>query len=53
MSHEIEANFVADWSNPDNECSCCTAFDPETGFCSEAKCEVPPNGHCDFFQSRD
>ena len=53
MSHEIEANFVADWSNPDNECSRCTSFDSATGFCSEAKTEVPPNAHCDFFQSRD
>jgi hypothetical protein len=53
MSHEIESNFIAEWSNPDNECSHCTSFDEENGYCSEAKCEVPANGHCDFFQSRE
>jgi hypothetical protein len=53
MSHEIEANFIADWSNKENECLRCTGYDAETGFCSEAKTEVPANGHCDFFQARD
>ncbi len=55
MSHEIEANFVADWSNEAGQCRRCASFNAEdgSGFCSEAKNEVPPNAHCDFFQSID
>lgn len=55
MSHEIEADFVAAWSNEASQCQRCTSFSLEDGrgFCSEAQGEVPPNGHCDFFQSVD
>lgn len=55
MSHEIEANFVADWPDEEKQCQHCTSFflDQERCFCAEAKTEVPPNAHCDFFQSVD
>lgn len=55
MSHEIEADFKADWPNEAGQCYQCTSFSEENGqgFCSEAKSEVPPNAHCDFFQARD
>ncbi len=55
MSHEIEADFVADWSSEASQCDHCTSFSVENGkgFCSEAKSEVPFNAHCDFFQSKD
>ncbi len=51
MSHEIEANFVNDWANEANQCKNCTSF--LSGYCSEAKADVPATAHCDFFQSRD
>ena len=56
MAHEIEADFVLDWYNEDNQCKKCTSFEASSngqGICSEAKSEVPENAHCDFFQSRD
>lgn len=55
MPHEIEANFVEDWYNEKNQCKNCTSFVAEDGkyFCTEAKDEVLPTAHCDFFQSRD
>jgi len=55
MSHEIEADFVADWPNEVSQCCRCTSFRLENnlGFCLEAKNEVSPNAHCDFFQSID
>jgi len=53
MSHEIEADFVTDYHNEERQCHCCTSFNSESSICSEAKKEVPPNAHCDFFQSVD
>ncbi len=55
MSHEIEAEFMADWPNEASQCRHCSSFTPENGrgFCSEAQSEVPSDGHCDFFQSID
>jgi len=55
MSHEIEANFVQDYSDEARQCQHCTSFLVEGGrcFCAEAKTEVPPTAHCDFFQSLD
>jgi hypothetical protein len=53
MSHEIEADFKDYWPDEEKQCRCCTSFDAGSGFCSEAKAEVPPEGHCDFFQSID
>lgn len=55
MSREIEADFVADWGNEASQCRRCTSFSAENGqgFCSEAKTAVPPEAHCDFFQSID
>ena len=55
MSHEIEAEFVADWGNVANQCQNCTSFMVEDGqgYCSESKSTVPLNGHCNFFQSLD
>lgn len=55
MSHEIESDFRADWSNESTECSNCTSFEERAGqgFCNEAKSEVPSTAHCDFFQSKD
>ncbi|MFZ2310425.1 MAG: hypothetical protein WAW11_02685 [Patescibacteria group bacterium] len=55
MSHEIEADFVAYHTNEDKQCHKCTSyaeFDGK-GYCSELQMEVPPVGHCDFFQSKD
>lgn len=55
MSHEIESEYVADWGNEASQCQNCTSFAVEDGqfFCHESKTEVPPSGHCNFFQSRD
>jgi hypothetical protein len=55
MAHEIESNFVSDWGNEANSCKNCTSFQMENGqgFCNEAKSEVSPSAHCDFFQSID
>jgi hypothetical protein len=53
MSHEIEANFIAEWPDGEKRCERCSSFFIDQGrcFCAEAKAEVPPQGHCDFFQS--
>jgi len=55
MSHEIEADFVSDYYNEAVQCQKCTSFQSRggDGFCGEANSEVPPTGHCDFFQSKD
>ncbi|MFA6194781.1 MAG: hypothetical protein WC719_03500 [Patescibacteria group bacterium] len=55
MSHEIEAEFIADWPNEMSQCRHCASFTSENGkgFCSEAQSEVPAGAHCDFFQSID
>lgn len=55
MSHEIEADFVAQWENEATQCKNCTSFkiSGHQSFCTEAQSEVPANGHCDFFQSID
>ncbi|MFA5023924.1 MAG: hypothetical protein WC523_03150 [Patescibacteria group bacterium] len=55
MSHEIEADFVSDYPNEAAQCQNCTSFKLENGkyICTEAKSEVPPTAHCDFFQSID
>lgn len=55
MAHEIEADFVSDWENEATSCQNCTSFSSASGknYCSEAKSEVPSNGHCDFFQAVD
>lgn len=55
MSHEIEADFVSDWYNEATQCRNCASFtdNPGQGFCAEAKSEVPPTAHCDFFSSKD
>ena len=55
MSHEIEADFVNDWANEASQCQNCTSFEncDGQGFCHEAKSDVPPTSHCDFFQSKD
>lgn len=55
MAHEIEADFVQDYYNEDLQCKNCTSFELSSGhgFCSEAKSEVSPKDHCDFFQSKD
>lgn len=53
MAHEIEADFVENWYDEKTQCKNCTSFNFENGkgFCSEAKSEVSPVDHCDFFQS--
>lgn len=55
MSHEIEADFVSTWENEATQCRNCTSFriNGSSTFCTEAQSEVPPIGHCDFFQSID
>jgi len=55
MSHEIEADFVANWENEATQCRRCSSFRIGDGssYCTEAQSEVPANGHCDFFQSID
>lgn len=55
MAHEIESEFVNNWSNEATKCRHCISFegDSELGFCSEARGEVPATSHCDFFQSKD
>jgi len=55
MSHEIEADYKDDWENEATSCQNCTSFinNASKGFCIEAKSEVPPTAHCDFFQSKD
>ncbi len=55
MSHEIEANFVADWGTEASQCRHCTSFSlvERKGHCSEMNHDVAPEGHCDFFQSID
>lgn len=51
MAQEIEADFVEDYYNEDKQCQKCTSF--AGGYCSEAKTDVPPTAHCDFFQAKD
>jgi len=55
MSHEIESEYVADWGNETSQCRNCTSFTIGAGqyYCNESKTEIPPTGHCNFFQSRD
>ncbi len=55
MSHEIESEFVSDWGNEASQCQNCTSFlvENEQCFCAESKTLVPPQGHCNFFQSLD
>lgn len=55
MSHEIEADYKEDWENEASQCQNCTSFqnDQGQGYCTEAKAQVPPTAHCDFFQSID
>jgi hypothetical protein len=55
MSREIEADFRMEWENEETQCRKCVSFSEEGGetFCSEGKCAVPPDAHCDFFQSID
>jgi len=55
MSREIESEFTLEWSNEATQCRHCTSFRDENGetYCLEGKCEVPPDAHCDFFQSID
>jgi len=55
MSHEIESEFTSNWPSEATQCCHCTSFDEraDQGYCTEAKSEVPPTAHCDFFQSRD
>jgi hypothetical protein len=55
MSHEIEADFVNDWSTEATQCRQCTSFvnRSDAGYCLEAQSEVPATAHCDFFQARD
>lgn len=51
MAHEIEADFKVNWDSEATSCKNCTSYD--NGFCDEAKSEVAPDSHCDFFQSID
>lgn len=55
MSHEIEAEFVAECENEAVQCQRCTSFliQNDQYFCAESQSPVPPNGHCNFFQSTD
>lgn len=55
MSHEIESEFVAEYGNEKSQCRNCTSFAVGEGYfyCTESKTEIPPNGHCNFFQSLD
>lgn len=55
MPHEIEADFVNDYPDEGRQCRNCSSLQIENGkyFCSEAKSEVPPTAHCDFFQAID
>ena len=55
MAHEIEANFVDDFENEAGQCQNCTSFriEGDICFCTESQTIIPPNGHCDFFQSLD
>lgn len=55
MSHEIESDFKEDWPDEEKQCLHCTSFSVinNEGFCSEAKSNVPPTAHCDFFQAKD
>jgi len=55
MSHEIESEFTLSWGNEATQCRCCTSYREEDGrtYCTEGNFEVPPDAHCDFFQSID
>ena len=56
MSHEIESEFVLEWGNETTSCQNCTSFmvgEDGEHYCSESQSVVSPNGHCNFFQSRD
>ena len=55
MSHEIEADFKEEYTNEELQCRLCNSYKEKQGkyICSELEIEVPENGHCDFFKSRD
>lgn len=56
MSHEIESDYKENWYNKKTQCQNCTSFimgEDGKYYCSEGKCEVPPDAHCDFFQAID
>ena len=55
MSHEIESDYRENWDNEDTSCLKCTSYEAgeNSGFCNEAKADVPEDAHCDFFQSID
>ncbi len=55
MRPESDAEYTIDWDNEETQCSKCTSFEikDNVGYCSEAKGEVAPTAHCDYFKSRD
>jgi hypothetical protein len=55
MRPENDAEYVVEWANENTQCRNCTSFEAgeEVGYCQEAKGEVSPTAHCDYFQSRD
>lgn len=63
---DLDANYIHDWGNEDNQCKQCTSFCSKHGknicFSSSDKSfeeileengEISPQGHCDYFQSKD
>lgn len=55
MSREIESEFTLAWGNEATQCCRCTSFkiEGDRNICTEGNFEVPPDAHCDFFQSID
>ena len=51
MSHDIEADYVEDYGNEDQQCRLCKSY--QDGYCAELDQAVPPTAHCDFFSSLD
>ena len=51
MSHEIEADYIADYHNEEKQCPFCDSY--KNGFCKELEQKVSKTGHCDFFRSID
>ncbi len=63
---DLDANYVAEWGNEANQCRNCTSFQSKNGknICADSadksfeeilenQGEISPQGHCDYFQSKD
>ena len=55
MRPESDAEYTSDWGNEETQCAKCNSFEVKEGigYCHEAKGEVSPTGHCDYFKSQD